>query len=168
MNSISRHGNVLAIGHCGILIEGSSGSGKSSLAMGLIERAERCGLNAAFVADDRFLLTSNEGKLIANVPDTIAGKIEVRGYGIVDLPHQHSCEISVVVRIKADEDIKRMPEKSSVLIQNISLPLVEVPARHEEAAARIVFAWLKDNMGIGFETFLYNQKNSPGDSAPNK
>lgn len=69
---------VAAEGHA-VLITGRSGSGKSDLALRLIDRG------FTLVSDDRTILRKQDGRLIASAPDTIKGKIEVRGVGILEM-----------------------------------------------------------------------------------
>ncbi len=140
------HCNVLEVAGTGILIRGPSGSGKSSLTMGLLEHAERSGLDASLVCDDQTFLEPMNRGLRASAPKSIAGKAELRGYGIVELAHKPSAIISLVVEIVDDASIDRMPDEMSCQICECHLPLIRVPARHETAAVRIVFAWLKDRV----------------------
>ena len=78
-----------------ILIEGEPGSGKSSLALALIERG------AVLIGDDGVLLSLREGKIWASPPPNISGKMEVRNLGLIDLP---VCEgpVGLVLRLSAD------------------------------------------------------------------
>ncbi|MEM7215153.1 MAG: HPr kinase/phosphatase C-terminal domain-containing protein [Pseudomonadota bacterium] len=152
MKNHSRHCNALVIGHCGILIEGESGAGKSSLTLGLLERAAQSGIPASLVSDDRTIVEACKGALIARTPDQIAGKIELRGHGIVDHPYTTSVEVHLVVRMADDFLLERLPEQKNTEIKGIDLPVIEVPVRHEQAAQRIVFAWLNDNPGFNSAT----------------
>jgi HPr kinase/phosphorylase len=92
------HATALAIGAAGILIRGPSGAGKSRLALELIAEASRRGLFAQLVGDDRVAIEARGGRLIARGHPTIAGQIESRGEGIVDLAY----ESSVVIRLVLD------------------------------------------------------------------
>lgn len=86
----------------GILIIGRSGSGKSDLALRLIA------LGAGLVADDRTDLKVKDGALIAAPPKTIAGLLEIRGVGIVEMPHIASARIALVVDLSGK--VERLPE----------------------------------------------------------
>jgi HPr kinase/phosphorylase len=92
------HATALVIGEAGILIRGPSGAGKSRLALEIIAEATRRGLFAQLVGDDRVAIEARAGRLIARGHPTIAGQIESRGEGIVDLAY----ESSVVVRLVLD------------------------------------------------------------------
>lgn len=82
----------VAIGGRGVLIEGAPGSGKSSLALALIDRG------AALIGDDGVTLEAREGRLWAAPPPTIAGLIEVRNLGLVPLPAGEA-PLALVVRL---------------------------------------------------------------------
>lgn len=79
----------------GVLILGASGAGKSALALALVA----CG--AKLVADDRVELFVRGGRIVARAPANIAGFLEVRGLGIVEIPHVRDAKIALVVKITA-------------------------------------------------------------------
>ncbi|MEM9279348.1 MAG: HPr kinase/phosphatase C-terminal domain-containing protein [Pseudomonadota bacterium] len=154
MTSQTYHCNALMIDGTGIVIKGPSGSGKSSLTMGLLERARHAGAEAHFVSDDRTLLNKEEGILTAQAPDTIRGKIELRGHGIMDFPYLEKSMVHLIVWLVNDTDLERMPAPKTTVIEDIELPLIEVPCRHEQASVRIVFAWLKAHSNAGLSLAL--------------
>lgn len=80
MTSLVRQAGCVAIDGRAVLIEGPSASGKSSLALALIDRG------AVLVGDDGVTLEAREGRLWASPPPNIAGKLEIRNLGIVTLP----------------------------------------------------------------------------------
>src|SRR5437763_620964 len=73
-------GTSIAIGGRGVLLRGESGSGKSDLALRLIDRG------AVLVSDDYTQVRAEHGRRIASAPGAIAGKSEVRGVGIATFP----------------------------------------------------------------------------------
>ena len=75
----------------GILLLGDSGAGKSDLALRLI------GLGAELVADDRVDLFAQRGMLMARAPKTIAGLMEIRGLGIIELPYTGKSRVALAV-----------------------------------------------------------------------
>ena len=75
------HGTALLIGGRAILLTGPAGSGKSDLALRMIDRG------AMLIADDQTRLTCPGPRLLASAPDGIAGRLAVRGIGIVTCPH---------------------------------------------------------------------------------
>ena len=76
------HATAVVVNNCGILLTGKSGSGKSDLALRLIETK-----NAVLVADDAVLLEKKGQKLYARPAENIAGLLEVRGVGLVKYPY---------------------------------------------------------------------------------
>ena len=75
------HGTCVAIDGCAVLLRGPSGSGKSDLALRLIDGGAR------LVADDRAEISLRQRRLVVNAPPEIAGLIEVRGLGVLELGH---------------------------------------------------------------------------------
>lgn len=142
----NQHCCVVEVAGCGILIKGASGTGKTSLALGILEQAGQDGLAAFMVADDQAMLWNSGSGLEASVPEKIAGIVEIRGFGISSCRYKPSTMIGLVVSIVDDGKIKRMPEPKTARMGDFDLPLVEVPRCHEQASRRIVFAWLKQNL----------------------
>jgi len=73
------HASTVALDGRAVLISGPSGSGKSDLALRLLDRG------FILVSDDQTIVRKDGGHLVAGAPPTIAGKLEVRGIGIVDM-----------------------------------------------------------------------------------
>lgn len=130
LSSETLHASCVAINGRAVLIEGRSGEGKSDLALRLIDRG------AALVADDYTICTRRDGVLHAKSPATIAGKIEVRGIGLVTLPHVDSAPIALLVTIL---DVPpRMPEGTqSRKIAGIDVPVVALPALEPSAPIKV-------------------------------
>ncbi|MGN7159940.1 HPr kinase/phosphorylase [Sphingomonas sp. SAFR-052] len=122
------HASCVAIRGVGVLIAGPSGSGKSDLALRLIERG------AILVSDDYTLLHAEGDELRATAPATIAGRIEVRGIGIVDRPTVPSVAIALFVEAGTPE---RMPEPSTQLIAGIAIPAYRLALLEASAPAKI-------------------------------
>lgn len=144
MSVQTTHGCVVIVDGKGIFLRGPAGAGKTSLALGIIERATLAGKHAALVADDRVELVRDAEHLLASPPAALAGKVEVRGYGITSIAHERVAPVVLVIDLVDDERIERVPEPLTTVVEGARLPLVQVPTRHEERAARIVLAWLGD------------------------
>jgi HPr kinase/phosphorylase len=104
------HASAVLAGPRAVLIRGPAGSGKSRLAMALIQAA-KCGLIpfARLVADDRVELIPAHGRLLARAPMTLAGLIEVRGAGIRRLDYEPVAVIGLVVDL-AQAGAERLPD----------------------------------------------------------
>ncbi|MBS41347.1 MAG: hypothetical protein CMM83_06495 [Rhodospirillales bacterium] len=116
------HASCVAIGQFGILLRGPSGSGKSDLALRLIDEG------AILVADDQVFLESIDGELLGSSHDKIAGKIEIRGCGIFDFPFLKAITIKLVIDLEKRGNIPRQPETDSCNIFGHRLPLYRLYA----------------------------------------
>jgi HPr kinase/phosphorylase len=76
---ITIHATTVSLDGRGVILRGPSGSGKSDLALRLINEG------ALLVADDQTILFVESGRMMAQPPAEIAGKMEVRGVGIVKM-----------------------------------------------------------------------------------
>lgn len=121
------HASCVAIGGRGVLISGPSGSGKSDLALRLIDRG------ATLVSDDYTVV--REG--LASAPATIAGKIEVRGIGILTKPHA-TAPVAMLVRAHAAP--ARLPEPTSQRIAGTEVPLIELALTEPSAPVKVELA----------------------------
>lgn len=110
------HATCVAVGKKGILLKGKSGSGKSDLALRLIDRGHQ------LVSDDQVRLTVKDISLYASAPETIAGMLEIHGLGIMRMPYVPSVIIDAVVELTDKDSVDRMPSKKNILINGISMP----------------------------------------------
>jgi serine kinase of HPr protein (carbohydrate metabolism regulator) len=125
------HATCVAINGCGVLLTGKSGSGKSDLALRLIDRG------AILVSDDGTLAEARDGRLFASAPDAIAGRIEIRGLGIVRLPA--IAQVPVLLCIVLDEAVQRMPEEILPVrtIEGIDLPVLALDPFEHSAPIKV-------------------------------
>jgi HPr kinase/phosphorylase len=108
MSSATIHASAVLVGARAVLIRGPSGSGKSRLALELIEAARHGALRfARLVGDDRVHVEAAHGRLVVRPADALAGLIEVRGLGIRKLPYEPSAVVGLVVDLAADA--QRLP-----------------------------------------------------------
>jgi energy-coupling factor transporter ATP-binding protein EcfA2 len=117
-------------GNRAVLIRGPSGSGKSRLAMALID-APATGLIrfARLVADDRVELSASHGRLLLRPPPALAGLIEVRGVGVRRVAFEPIAVAGLVVDLDApDGERIPAPAAQSVELGGISLPRLPVAA----------------------------------------
>ena len=125
------HATCVEVDGLAVLLRGASGSGKSDLALRLIDGGAR------LVADDQVLLSMQGSILMADVPSTIAGLMEVRGVGIVRLPFTAPSPVGLVVTLMEKEKIERLPEPSSVLFFDQSIPEICIDPATPSAAAKV-------------------------------
>ena len=129
------HASVARLGRFGVLIRGSSGSGKSSLLLSLITREP----DAILVADDLVALKVVEGRLVASVPDAIAGQMEIRGVGIVRRPYVSSVAVDLVVDLFPLAECPRLPtaEERRTLLAGVAIPRIFIAVGAHDGAARV-------------------------------
>lgn len=125
------HGCAVAIDGRGVLILGGSGSGKSDLALRLIDRG------ATLIADDQVELVPRGGCLHACALATIHGKIEVRGIGIVDV-EVTAAPIALVVDVDRAPD--RLPEIETIDLHGVQLPAVALAPFAASAPIKVELA----------------------------
>ncbi len=154
--STTIHASCVAVGGKAVLLLGKSGAGKSDLALRLIDDGGK------LVADDACELFLRGGKLYARAPASIAGMIEIRGLGIVALPHVKNACVSLVVELEASA--ARLPERAfytppAGLKPKAPVPLIRVKAEGASAPARIRAALAAFSQGRFRDTF--NPKSRP-------
>ncbi len=114
---INVHASCVAMGPKGVLIRGASGSGKSNLALQLIETGAR------LVSDDQTCVQLVKGTLCASPPPNLAGLLEIRGLGIVKFPHKKSVVIKLVVDLKPASEINRLADPSDLQTEILGFKL---------------------------------------------
>jgi serine kinase of HPr protein (carbohydrate metabolism regulator) len=127
ISSETLHATAVSIDGEAVLFEGLSGTGKSDLALRLIDRG------ATLISDDYTLLVRSGDVLLARNPGAMAGKLEVRGLGIMTMPHVDDVAVSLVVRLGGEP--MRMPERRVRRIAGI--PVREVALDAFQASAPI-------------------------------
>jgi HPr kinase/phosphorylase len=143
------HGTCVSVGGEGVLILGEPGSGKSSLALRLIDEpgygVSGVLQRSELVADDQVIVTRDQDRLLASAPATLHGKLEIRGLGIIDLVTSPSVALVLIVKLQNHSVIERLPDIATFDILGMALPLVEIDAKMASAPARIraALAWLK-------------------------
>jgi serine kinase of HPr protein (carbohydrate metabolism regulator) len=131
LSSESIHASTVALDGRAVLITGPSGSGKSDLALRLIDRG------FALVSDDQTIVRREGDRLMASAPPTIAGKLEIRGIGIVSMEWLDNLPVALVVELTGD--FVRMPDEDRErTILGVSLPLITVDATTASAAAKVM------------------------------
>ena len=137
------HGTALALGESAVLIRGASGAGKSDLALRCIAAPPLAGsaLRAELVSDDQVRLGLRGTAIEASPPPAIAGKIEVRGLGIVTLPFRPSARLALVVDLVAPTDVPRFPlDRMTACYFGIEVPLLRLSAFESSAPVKVILA----------------------------
>jgi serine kinase of HPr protein (carbohydrate metabolism regulator) len=136
------HASAVLIGSRAVLIRGPAGSGKSQLALALIEAAAGGRIRfARLVADDRVELAASHGRLLVRPPATLAGLIEVRGLGIRRVPFEPVAVVALVIDLAA-ADGERIPAASAQTAEIGDIRLPRLPVAPGADALAIVLATL--------------------------
>ena len=142
------HASCVDVDGRAILLRGPSGSGKSDLALRLIDAG------AFLVADDQVVLEAIGGVLFASPPEPLAGMIEVRGVGIVEDQPWHRAPVGLVIDLVNPDRVERLPELQTCLLEGVELPCLSLaafeasaPVKIRLAIALLEAAGLKRNIG---------------------
>lgn len=136
------HATSVLVDGTGVLIRGPSGSGKSDLALRLIDGGAR------LVSDDQTALEARDGRLWASAPPSIAGKLEVRGLGIVAVPSAPPAPLGIVVDLLPHDRIERLPEPSTASLLGVELPRFCLSPFEASAPAKLRLAVAAQNIAI--------------------
>jgi len=135
------HASTVAIDGRAVLLTGPSGSGKSDLALRLLDRG------FALVSDDQTVVKRRGDRLIASAPPAIAGKLEIRGIGIVEMETVGDVPVALIVELTGE--IPRLPDDSRDRpILGVALPIVSIDAMTASAPSKVALAL--DRLGLKF------------------
>ena len=112
------HATSIDIDGAGVLLRGPSASGKSDLALRMIANGAR------LVADDRTDLAVKDGRVFASAPAALAGRLEVRGIGILTVGAVQDSPLALVIDLVAPADVERLPDPTKAELLGIRLPLL--------------------------------------------
>ena len=125
------HATAVAIMGQAVLLRGPPGSGKSDLALRLIDAG------AALVADDQSELKRQGERLVVRSPATIAGLLEVSGLGIVRLEALAEAPVALLVDLVPPESLERLPLRRQERILGVELPVVSLTPFETSATAKL-------------------------------
>jgi serine kinase of HPr protein (carbohydrate metabolism regulator) len=135
------HASTVATDGRAVVILGPSGSGKSDLALRLLDRG------FTLVSDDQTVVKKDGERLVASAPPNIAGKLEIRGIGIVEM--ETVTNIPVALLVELTSEIQRLPDESRERpLLGVNLPLISIDAMTASAPSKVALAL--DRMGLKF------------------
>lgn len=122
----------LGLTSMGVLLLGPSGSGKSDLALRLLQRGAR------MVADDRVILMARSGRLTASPPEKLRGMIEVRGVGVLPCRWQARTRVILAAKLTPGAKIERLPDPLDQFEYGATrIPMIEIDPFHASAPAKL-------------------------------
>lgn len=127
------HATSVAIGGQGVLILGPSASGKSDLALRLIDRG------AVLISDDYTKASALDGALFLDAPANISGMMEIRHLGIIEMPHLRGVQARLAIKLEPSP--QRMPDADSeIIIAGVAVPLVTLAGLEPSAPIKAELA----------------------------
>lgn len=137
------HATAIACNGRAALIRGSSGSGKSDLALRCLA-ASVPALHiphAQLIADDQVLLSTQSGVLRASAPPSIANKLEIRGLGILTISSVNDVPVYLVADLTTPDAVERLPETSdAVTLLGVDVPRLYIAPFEQSAAIKLLMA----------------------------
>jgi serine kinase of HPr protein (carbohydrate metabolism regulator) len=130
-DSVQLHASCVSIDSKAVLILGVSGSGKSDLALRLIDGG------AALVGDDQIILTRNGSRILASPAARLEGLLELRGVGIMQLPYEGKVTLTLAVSLVNAEEVERLPELQFFDCLGYQVPLLSLHAFDHSTPAKI-------------------------------
>ena len=137
------HGTCVAFGRRAVLLRGEPGAGKSDLALRFLALPPEGEEKPWLVADDQVWIAAGaKGVVMASPPPAIAGKIEVRGVGIVELPFILEAELRLVCDLAGETEVPRMPPEGweRTEIAGIALPVLKLAPFEASAPLKLKMA----------------------------
>lgn len=128
------HGTCVDVDGVGVLLLGPPGSGKSDLALRLIDDGAR------LVADDRADLNLRDGAIVVSAPAAIAGLLEVHGIGVLRLGCVAGCPLGLVADLTAGRAPERFPDAEAWQCLGVSVPLIRLEPFAASAPAKVRLA----------------------------
>ncbi len=128
---ITRHATSVVFCGTGLLLSGASGSGKSDLALRIMDAG------GSLISDDYTDLAVVNNQLIGSPPDTIKGMMEVRGVGLLLVPYLRTARLDVMVMCDSKESIERLPQVIHTEIEGIKLRQLRLYPFESSAVAKL-------------------------------
>ncbi len=124
------HSTSVVIEDLGILIRGQSGSGKSDLALRLIDSG------ATLISDDLTICKKIGDYLYLYPHSKTKGLLEVREIGIMTVPYVENIKLTLVVELVAEE-FERIPRQMNCSILGLKFPKIKIFGKGSSAVAKI-------------------------------
>tara|TARA_B100000963_G_C22629433_1_gene674110 strand:+ start:2584 stop:3009 length:426 start_codon:yes stop_codon:yes gene_type:complete len=130
MQSKRIHSTSVVLEDNGVLIIGDSGSGKSDLALRLIDSG------ATLISDDVTICKKRSNQITLSCPKETKGLLEVREVGIITVPYVEEVKLIMVVKL-TNIGLKRLPDKSFSKILDIKVPLLSLDGKNPSDVVKV-------------------------------
>jgi HPr kinase/phosphorylase len=140
------HGTCVTLGGHAALLRGAPGSGKSDLALRFLALPADGTPLPSLVADDQvWIEAKGDGRVIVSVPETIAGKMEVRGLGLADIPFLAEASLVLVCDLVEVDQVPRMPPEpwERTTLAGVAVPVLKLCAFEASAPLKLRMALLQ-------------------------
>ena len=127
-------GTAVRVNGRGVLLRGPSGSGKSDLALRLIDRG------GLLISDDYVATQGGAEQVFLKPPEAIAGLIELRGAGLAKIDYVSEVPLVLVVELVPDGQVERLPEPDEAVILGHKLPLLRLEGLTPSAPVKLEMA----------------------------
>jgi serine kinase of HPr protein (carbohydrate metabolism regulator) len=124
------HATAVAIDGLGVLLLGRSGAGKSDLALRLIDRG------AVLISDDGVLVDAAGPVPLLRTAPNIAGRIEMRGIGIIMMPFADEIPLHLAVQLDIAPD-RLPPENQTMTVAGADIRSIALSAFEASAALKV-------------------------------
>jgi serine kinase of HPr protein (carbohydrate metabolism regulator) len=125
------HATAVAIDGEAVLLRGPSGSGKSDLALRLLDAG------AQLVADDQTFLHCAGAHLLASAPASLSGLLEVRGIGILRVAAAAAAPLALIADLVPSSEVDRLPEMRRETILGVPVPVFGLAPFEASAPAKL-------------------------------
>jgi serine kinase of HPr protein (carbohydrate metabolism regulator) len=145
------HGTCVALGRTAALLRGPPGAGKSDLALRFLFLARRgpAALEPPIlVADDQVWLQRHAQRILVRSPETLRGRMEVRGIGIVEVKSLAEADLALVADLAPAEAIERMPEGgATTALLGVQVPRIALFPWEASAPIKLAIALARAKQG---------------------
>ena len=130
MNIKRLHATSVAIEDNGVAIFGDSGSGKSDLALRLIDSG------ATLISDDITVFSKSENNIHLFGVENTKGLLEVRELGIITVPYIEGIRLKLVIKL-TDKEIERIPKKNQTNLLGLNFPKLEINGKNSSSVVKV-------------------------------
>lgn len=127
------HATALCVQGAGVMLRGPSGSGKSDLALRLIDRG------ATLISDDIVIVETGDGTIMMRAAPRIKGKIEVRGVGICSVGYTECAPLRLVIDLTLPPE-RLPPEDLNTRMGDFLVPLCHLDPFEQSSAIKVEWA----------------------------